>query len=370
MSHLRLVARSLAGRPGRNVLTALGIAIGIAAFVALVSLAESFQRTMDAMFASRRTDVSVVRRDSPDVLMSSLPEAMWPELARVSGVAAAAPVLAQMLWAEGLPAALVLGVASGTYLLDHFEILQGRSLRPEDEDSAILGHTLARRLGKAPGDDYEIESWSFRVVGVYDAGNSLENSGAVVPLRRLQWLRGREDEITAVNLRVEAEADPEEVARRITARYHMAQAVPTSETVQANEAFALARAMSWGTSLVALCIGLIGTLNSMLMSVLERTREMGLLRALGWRRRRLCALLLGESLVLGLAGGIAGVALGAALLEALLRYPRIDGILTAGLSASIAGTAVLIALGLGLLGGLLPALRGSALSPTVALHHD
>jgi ABC-type antimicrobial peptide transport system permease subunit len=97
------------------LLTALGIAIGVTAFVSLVSLAESFGVTMHAMFASRRTDVSVVRSNSPDVLMSSLPEEMQSAIAAVPGVAAAAPVLADMLWAEERPASMTLGLAPGTF---------------------------------------------------------------------------------------------------------------------------------------------------------------------------------------------------------------------------------------------------------------
>jgi putative ABC transport system permease protein len=370
MSLWRFVVRDLRGRLGRNALTTLGIAIGVSAFVSLVALADSFTATMLAMFASRRTDISVIRTDSPDVLMSSVPESLLPRIAEVHGVGAAGAVLADMLWAEGQPASLVLGMAPGSFLLEHLRIVEGRGIERSDRDVALLGRTLAARVQKRLGDAYEVESHAFRVVGVYDAGNSLENAGAVVPLQRLQWLLSREGEVTAINVRVLPELEPKGVAEAIRAEFRGLKPVLTTDAMQANAGLELARSMAWGTSLVALFIGLIGTLNSMLMTVLERTREMGTLLAIGWRRWRICALLLGESVVLSALGGAFGVLLGAGALRLTLAHPRIAGLLTAGLSVRLAGQAMALALGLGLLGGLLPALRGSGLQPTAALRHE
>jgi putative ABC transport system permease protein len=370
MSLFRLVLRDLLGRPSRNGLTALGIAIGVGAFVALVALADSFTASLSAMFASRRTDISVVRANSPDVLMSSVPETLWPVLAEVPGVAAAAPVLAEMLWAEEQPASLVVGMAPDSYLSEHLKILQGRALRTQDDDVALLGRTLAARLKKGPGAPYEVESHTFRVVGIYDADNTLENAGAVVPLRRLQWLLNREGELTAVNLRVRPDVDCAEVAEAIRRQYRNLKPIRTSEETQQNAGLQLARAMSWATSLVALFIGLVGTLNSMLMTVIERTREMGMLRAIGWQRWRIAAVLLAESLFLSAIGALLGLGLGVLALKAALSYPKISGLLTPGLSLRLVLQAFSLALGLGLLGGFLPALRGSGMDPTEALRQE
>jgi putative ABC transport system permease protein len=128
--------------------------------------------------------------------------------------------------------------------------------------------------------------------------------------------------------------------------------------------------MSAATILIAGLVGALGVLNTMLMSVNERTREIGVLLALGWRRSRVVLLILMESMAVTSAGGVIGVALGALgvfVLEhmALLRG-KIDGVFTPGLILAALG----LSIGLGVAGGLYPALRAARMSPNAALRHE
>ena len=129
----------------------------------------------------------------------------------------------------------------------------------------------------------------------------------------------------------------------------------------------MAQAMSWSTSLLALIVGVLGVMNTMLMSVFERKHEIGILLALGWSRARIMSLILCESAAMGFLGGIVGVALGAATLAVLEQTPYVRGFLEPDLGWLLAVQAVIIAVAVGIISGLYPAWRSSRLSPSVAL---
>ncbi len=103
-------------------------------------------------------------------------------------------------------------------------------------------------------------------------------------------------------------------------------AVPARDYVQGDLQIRLTKTMAWATTAVALILGSIGLLNTMVMAVFERTGEVGLLRALGWRRRRVLTLILGEAMVLGLLGALVGTALAYLGVRALLLDRDLSGL--------------------------------------------
>ncbi len=105
-------------------------------------------------------------------------------------------------------------------------------------------------------------------------------------------------------------ASVEALGKRIEAAVPGVAAVPARDYIQGDIQIRLVKAMSWATSIIALLLGSLGVLNTMMMSVFERTREIGVLRALGWRRTRVLNLILGEAMVLGLVGSLLGAVLG------------------------------------------------------------
>jgi putative ABC transport system permease protein len=126
-------------------------------------------------------------------------------------------------------------------------------------------------------------------------------------------------------------------------------------------------AMSWGTSLLAVLVGVLGVMNTMLMTVFERKQEISVLLAIGWKRSRIVRMILWESAMLGFLGGVVGVAIGVLGVKLLQTTPAIRGLLEPDLSVSLLVISVIIAVVVGILSGLYPAWRSSRLTPSLAL---
>jgi putative ABC transport system permease protein len=117
-------------------------------------------------------------------------------------------------------------------------------------------------------------------------------------------------------------------------------------------------------------VGGIGVMNTMLMAVLERTREIGVLRALGWRRNSILSLILREAWLLGMLGGVVGVGVAFGLNFLLSLAPLVQDSLSPVWSADVFLRAAAVAITLGLIGGLYPAFRATLLQPVEALRYE
>jgi putative ABC transport system permease protein len=146
-----------------------------------------------------------------------------------------------------------------------------------------------------------------------------------------------------------------------------ARAEIAGEHIRQSQSYRIVSAMSWGTSLLAILVGVLGVTNTMLMTVFERKQEIAILLAIGWRRRRIVRMILCESAMLGFLGGVAGVGLGIAGVHVLQAAPAIRGLLEPDLNAQLILMSVAIAVIVGVISGLYPAWRSSRLAPSLAL---
>ena len=181
---------------------------------------------------------------------------------------------------------------------------------------------------------------------------------------------GQHGRISAIDVRVAPGTDEAGIRRLCDEFIRLipeARAQVAGEHIRESQGYRMINAMSWGTSLLAVLVGVLGVMNTMLMTVFERKQEICILLALGWRRSRIVRMVLWESALLGFFGGLVGVALGVVGVKVLKNTPAIRGLLEPEMSVGLMLTSVAIAVAVGVLSGLYPAWRSSRLTPSLAL---
>jgi putative ABC transport system permease protein len=250
----------------------------------------------------------------------------------------------------------------------------GRRLIATDSKHVLLGERLAISLDKKVGDKMTIfDNETYNVAGIYKSPTVYENGSMVVLLGDLQRFMGHQGQVSGFAIVVDHpqdRAEIERVRRDIEALGKNVEATPTAEFVNSTTEIRFVHAMAWITSAVALVIGAVGMLNTMVMSVFERTNEIGILRAIGWGRWRVVRMILMESILLSLTGGIVGTLGAVGLARVLAKQPAVAGVIDSYIAPSVIALGFAIALCVGLLGAAYPAYRGAQLLPTEALRHE
>ena len=147
-------------------------------------------------------------------------------------------------------------------------------------------------------------------------------------------------------------------------------ATPAQDFVQGEQQLKLVKAMAWATSFIAMVLGSMGVLNTMIMTVFERTKEIGILRALGWKRSRVMNMILGESALLGLCGAVVGCLMAYISVKLSAQFPMTKIFINPNLPPTVIAYGLALGVGLSLFGGFYPAIRASTLDPTEALRHE
>ena len=347
--------------------------MAIGAFVGLVGFSRSFEHEWLRMYLSSGTDIAVVQQT---FLNTSMDESAGATLSALPVVRQATPMILNLMDLTPEVNALAYGWKADSYEFDSLTLKSGRRFR-DGQPELMLGDMLAVSLKKNAGDTLEIQGSTFTVAGVYHGGSALEAGAVIMPLDQIQKLGSLQGKVTAFHVRLQpapmGEA-PEHYLARAQVQIETAlpglRAIPAAERASNNQLVLLAHAAAWGTSSIALLIGILGIANTMAMSVFERTREIGILRALGWKRWRVMLLIQMEAAVLGLAGGIVGIAVGWGCLRVLAALPQTASIVSASFPLLLLVEALGIAVAAGLAAGFIPAWRGAHLSPVEALRHD
>jgi len=373
LSYAGFAWKNLWRRRLRTLLTLGGIAMAIGAFVALVGFSRAFEHEWLRMYEGAGTDLAVVEKS---FLNTSLDESVGAKLRALPVVAEARPMIFNLMDLTPEVNALVFGWQADSYELNSIKLASGRRFR-DGQPEILLGDILAENLKKSAGDTLEIQCTPFTVVGIYHGGSALEAGAVIIPLDQLQQLSALQGKVAAFHVRLRpapAGEAQEQYIKRAQAQIEAAlpglHAVPAAERAANNQLVVLAHAVAWGTSSIALIVGILGIVNTMAMSVFERTREIGILRALGWKSGRIMLLIEIEAATLGLIGGLLGIGVGWGSLRLLSTMPQTASIVSASVSPLHLLEALGIAILAGLLAGLIPAWRGAHLSPVEALRHD
>ena len=364
-----MALQSLWQRTTRSLLTLFAIGITVGAIMALEAVLNGTASTMTNMAVGSNLEIMVRQADVADTSLSAIDERIgekigaMPEVESVSGIVFTAVMLPD---AQGF--FVVLGYAPNEYAIRRFNVVEGK--RITNNHQVMIGRVMSESMKKKPGDTIELGGSRYRVVGIYESGTGWEEIGGVLTLRDGQSLAGRPRKVTMIGVKVHDPSQAPAIVEKINSQIPEVHAALSGEFVEQMPDMQNAGGMLNGISILAIMVGGVGVLNTMLMAVFERTREIGVLRALGWRRIAVLGLVLQEALYIGLLGGIAGIGIAFGLVYLAGNIPMVGEAFQAEFTLEVFVRAMLVALLLGVIGGLYPAYRATRLQPVEALHYE
>ncbi len=363
-----MAIRNILRRRTRTALTALGVSIAIAAIVALGGITQGMADSLTSVLTGSQAELMAIEADVSDTSYSAIDERIGARIAALPDVEAVSGVVFTAIGTEDVPMLLVFGYHPREFAIRRLRIVEGEPLTARRQ--ALVGRQATENLGLEVGDTLRLLESRFRVVGIFETGVGYEESGVVIGLREAQALAGKPHQVTWYLIKLRAPERAEEIRDELNGRFPEIAVSLTSEFIEDMPDMRTNQEMIGQISFLAMFIGGVGMLNTMLMSVLERTREIGVLRALGWRRRQVLGMILREALALGVLGGICGLLLGMGLAWGTLQIPVIKGMLSPRYTPQLLVQALLVAVVTGALGGLYPAWRATQMRPVEALRYE
>ena len=370
-----MIWKNLLRRKVRTLLTVLGIAVGVTAIIGLGALADGLQAGYNAMLAGSRADLVLSQPDSYDISFSSVDESIGPVLEAMPEVEEVSGMVEGFAETEGAPLFFIFAYPEGSFALERFRVVSGVSLAESSHKRlkgkpALLGSAAAEMLEKDVGDTLRLGDTVYRVVGIYETGEAFENSGALLSIKEAQEVVGKPRQVNLYYIRLKDPALRPRLAERIHHAWPNLSLTTASEFGSKQtmiQALYVYVAVIGGLAIV---IGGVSMMNAQLMAVYERTREIGVLRAVGWSRGRVMGMILGEAIAVCLAGGLLGSVVGILLTRLFSTTQLFVAVSITEVQPGLVGRAFLVVLALGLVGGLYPAWRAARLAPVEALRYE
>jgi putative ABC transport system permease protein len=401
MDYLHLAIKNLLRRKGRTLLTLLGVGFAVAVLYSFQEFQRGYEQGMQRQINQLGAHIMVVPKGCPyEAATIVLHGGKWPRymeesycarIRTVPGVSEAAPILMDaMINTMTQDNRIFLGVTDEYGRLRSKWKIRGREFNGQEAREVILGATVAETLKLKAGDIYRLrqdasgraagkEDADLRVAGVLERSGTQDDGFVFMPLHTLQDIFKLPGKIVVVLVR-SAQIDPEsieQVTRDLRSLGGNMNIFPLSELLNnAAQIMQVTRAFVLAVVLVAMGIGAAGVLNTILMAVFERTKEIGMMKAIGASSRDIFALIWTETVLLCIVGGVAGIGIAAVSaqgVEWFLRsalanqFSALPATTLIGISPGVMLSCVAFSVGLGVLAGFYPAWRACAVKPIEAI---
>jgi putative ABC transport system permease protein len=378
-----LAFKNLIRRKTRSILTVLGVAIAIAVLYSLFQFQQGYQSRLKGELGALGAHVMVVPKGCPyEAATIALHGGKWPRymdeslLPKVKanpGVAEAAGVIMDAVFAPGNKNVILLGIDEDYMKLRPAWHINGHWF--DSDSSVIMGSTSAQEAGLKPGDFWTIPEKNVRlhVVGVLNRTNTQDDGFVFLPRKTLQKISGLEGKLVLILIKAKHVDQTDALVASLKADEVDMNVFPLTELLGTIGALmASTKVFVSAIILIAVILGGVGVLNTVLMAVFERTREIGMMKAMGGSRGDVFKLVWAETILTTVLGGVAGVLIAlvsSRLVEALIRgmIPYAPKGSLIGLSLPTMAMCVALSLVLGLVAGFYPAFRASSVKPVEAI---
>lgn len=378
MNLFTIVAKTFWHRKLRSLLTILGVGVSIAAFITLVGLSRNLTKTFQKTYQTRGTDLIAIEKGTVDILSSSIDASYTEKVRGLADIEDVNEVLLDFYVYKFKEYVLLYGWDVSSCLFDDLQIV-GSRIRNTDE--AIIGSLAAKRLNKKIGDTIKIKNASLLIVGVFRSKSLLEDGAIIMALPKLQAARNVSGKVSMLNIRIKPstteasgggglQKDIDLMQKKISNAFPELEIRNVQSFIANNTPLFMILNFTWAISVVAFIIVLLGIMNTTTTSVLERTKEIGILRAIGWSNQRIVRLIVYEAAGFGFLGGVAGIIMGNALMAVLVATPQLRGFMSMSFDFEFMGLALGISIALGVISGLYPGMRALGIEPIKVLRYE
>lgn len=366
---ITLALRNLRRRATRTIIVSLSVGLAVASALSLVALADSIKRSVGEGADERGADLTVLSRNASDIFSGFIAEDMKDKLSLIHGIQAVTGELVMYAPIDHDQQKVLTGWAADSFFWQRMPISNGHLPGLHEHRVVVLGSGAAEALHKDIGDNLDILDARFSVVGIANYQSALNRSMIYMPLPELQDIAFRQKQVSMFEIKLQPTVVPAEIEaiKAEVGQMDSLLATPTDQLLQHDRNLLVMKAISRSVSLIALTMGALSVLNALLMAVQERTREIGIMTAIGWSRARTMASIVFEGVLIGVAGCSVGIPLsyGISLLFGYL--PTIGDILSFHPSLSMVLPTLLASIALCAVGSLYPAWRAASMSPADAL---
>ena len=383
------IVRNVFRRKARAFLTIFGITIGVLALVVMGAMAEKLNLLVDGGVRYYGDKVTVTDAGATGSFGGPMSLERVREIEAVDGVAKASASLGMLLDPKqsasvGVPP-MIMGTDTRQRGVEKFVIgyAEGREIRSGDTGVVALGSDMALKLDASVGDTVTVRGKRFRVVGVADKTLTAPDQTIMMSLADAQTLfledlpaavRDRidpHDLCTSIAVYPSSGVDPEKLAKTISREVPGVRADgPNAFKETVGNSMKMFNAIIFGVAMVSLLIGGLSVVNTMTMAVAERTREIGIRKAIGAGTGAIMRQFIAESAVIGLVGGATGLAIGAALVALFNAGGAASGTQLFLVTTRLAFGSLAFAVVLGTLSGIYPAFHAAGLNPVRALRYE
>lgn len=375
-SFIRLAFRNICRARIRTILTLIGIGGSICLYVSLTAISTDLKRQLDQAITHNNVDIIVQEKGSATPVASRIPLPDVYDIEQFERIKATSSIVVGSVKTKGTPYLFLFGVSSTKPYLSLTNwlgngIIDGTMFTP-GKKQILLGRLAAKRTKKKVGDIIVLGAdETYHVSGIYWLGQGILDGGAVVDLATSQALFKRKGYVNMIMVELQ---DKKETAKMI---HKMSKAFPKLSVTPASSLRSQIRAISMIDGFIAaviftaLLLSGILTLNTLLMAISERTREIGVLMAIGWTRLMIIRLIITEAVILGGLGGIIGYGFSFPALHILKLLPAMGpGWVPVTPSPGLFFTAIGLASGIAGLSALYPAFFATRLQPAAALRYE
>jgi putative ABC transport system permease protein len=365
-----MICRNLYRQPLRTSLTVLGVAIGVISMVAITAVVRGMWAASQKSVHAGGTDLLVFQSGVAWDVFSVLDEAKTrTELLNTPGVESVAAALTHMSPVEGKPFFIVFGIHCSEFSSSQDRLVEGRLIQSENE--AILGRMAQSALKKKVGDHVTVSGKRFNIVGVFESDVVFYSGAILIDLPALQKITKRDGQVSAFQVKVKPGVKPQEVGWKIEKTDSRLVAIGgATQFNKVGPGLDIFDAVELAVAALTTIIGGLIVLNTMWMSVHERTREIGVLRALGWSKRGIVAMILAESAGVGMLAAMVGMPLGFLLANMTTRWAVTQRFMAPVFDVKPVIGSLAVGLALSMIGGVGPAWRAARISPVEALRYE